>query len=508
MNVYFQFWIKWIFILVIIFAIQLTSCTNEMNLNVHDEYHQLPENLLPNRYTSLIPVSILIDLQPGYIGVDVLKHNGHIGKIFNSAHRLSAQKALIDAKVRKGCKIIKIDSEDYSIELLREKKNGSRNYQIEVVFDDDDLNCFVNIFEKLPKSIIGHYVFHFLGQKELDDLETLKDQSILLRYSFEEIIASRRIAQLFDTDMLSYQTIVKDAYHMYNHEHNNKLNYFIETKNKSEEMHTRIQDIWKFENFNLKSYQTSPGNKKDEFGLCISKTYNNAFVHDSNNLQKETIAFAKFASTDIEIQRIEDLELRDWITIVSEFETQVLTSDKDTYIKKILEPSKFFKYMVKEIINVNGEIQIRAGVIRTTHGELTEPAQFDFWITKAMIKNLKKSKKFHQDLMINKFKTDEKNSKEYCTIIFNDWERTTSTNSNRKEDGKSIEIGVINKETCDKFDIVFQQEQNQIVVRFTDIESESKIIAILENPSKLKIRMKPYEQGFFFYKNGMRNFDN
>jgi hypothetical protein len=332
--------------------------------------------------------------------------------------------------------------------------------------------------------------------------------------------ASRRIAQLFDTDMLSYQNIVKDAYHLYGHEHKNKLSYVIETKNKSEEMHKRIQDIWKFENFNLQSYQTPPGNKKDEFGLCISKTYNNAFVHDTNNLQKETIAFAKFASTDIEIQRIEDLELRDWITIVSEFEAQVLTSDKDFYIKKILEPSKFFKYMVKEIINVNGEIQIRAGVIRTTlqheyetdtwitRGEVTEPVQFDFWITKDMIKNLKKSKKFHQDLMINKFKTDAKNSKEYCAIIFNDWERTTSTNSNRKEDGKSIEIGVIKKETCDKFDIVFQQEQNQIVVRFTDMESESKIIATLENPSKLKIRMKPYEQGFFFYKNGMRNFDN
>lgn len=303
--------------------------------------------------------------------------------------------------------------------------------------------------------------------------------------------------------------------------------FFIETNNKSQEDHNLVQDVWKMENFNLqRSFNGAAGRKNEEFGLCLSKPRpdtDSPFVPDANNTNKETIAFAKFSSADIEVT-IEELELHEWITIVSEFETDVLTSDKEIYVKKKLEPSKYFKYMVKEIVvNDNGETKIRAGIIRSiyitgTDKALANPqdlAQFDFWITQDMMKNIKKSKRFHQSLMITKFKKKIERSSllgtawiedptEHCTIIFDDWERSTSTNSNRTDNGKSIEM----EKPCERFDIIFKQEQNQIVVRFTEDDKTSKIIAILENPSGLKIKMRPYEQGFYFYRHGMRRFDN
>jgi len=492
-----------------------------------------------------------VTLKFGYIGIDILEHNGQILKVKCKCTKLlkgeacadcrPVQKSLLDAKItNKDYKIIKIDSEDYSIELLRKKKNGSTNYKIEIVklqqhevegntkMFDSSINRFLKIIEKLPKNIIGHYIFHFLGHNELDNLENLKDVSKILRDSFDEMITSRRIAQLFDTDMLPYHDILQDTHHMYRHQHNKKLDFFIETNIKSQEDHNLVQDVWKMENFNLqRSFNGAAGRKNDEFGFCLSKPRpdtNALFVPDANNANKETIAFAKFSSADIEVT-IEELELHEWITIVSEFETDVLISDKETYIKKKLEPSKYFKYMVKEIVvNDNGETKIRAGIIRSiytlkddnwnaftdTDKALANPqdlAQFDFWITQDMMKNIKKSKRFHQSLMITKFKKKIGNiedTKKYCTVIFDDWERSTSTNSNRRENGKSIEM----EKPCESFDIIFKQEQNQIVVRYTEDDKTSKVIAILENPSSLKIRMRPYEQGFYFYRHGMRRFDN
>merc|ERR1712034_311003 len=69
----------------------------------------------------------VIELKPGYIGMEVDVENGKISKVHKTA-----QSTLFDAKVTEGNTIIKIDSKDFSEGLLRNKIRGSKNYQIKV----------------------------------------------------------------------------------------------------------------------------------------------------------------------------------------------------------------------------------------------------------------------------------------------------------------------------------------------------------------------------------------
>ena len=69
-----------------------------------------------------------MELKPGYIGIKWCFHDGKIVDILDDA-----QKTLHAAEICYGSKIIKIDSEDFSKELLISKQQGSKNYKIEVL---------------------------------------------------------------------------------------------------------------------------------------------------------------------------------------------------------------------------------------------------------------------------------------------------------------------------------------------------------------------------------------
>ena len=69
----------------------------------------------------------VVELTPGLVGIKFLKS----GKIFKLEE--NAQQVLRDAGITKGWKIVRIDSQNFSKNLLLNKIKGSENYEIELI---------------------------------------------------------------------------------------------------------------------------------------------------------------------------------------------------------------------------------------------------------------------------------------------------------------------------------------------------------------------------------------
>lgn len=78
------------------------------------------------------PKTVQIILEPGPNGIELVTDELHNGQILDV--KVTAQECLHDAGITKGYKIIKIDGEIYSHELLKRKKSGKHSYSIEVVY--------------------------------------------------------------------------------------------------------------------------------------------------------------------------------------------------------------------------------------------------------------------------------------------------------------------------------------------------------------------------------------
>ena len=68
-------------------------------------------------------------MNPGTVGIEV-DTDGQITGFTEEP----LQQALVDAGVNKNWKLVKIDSEKYTKQLLKEKADGSENYKMEFVY--------------------------------------------------------------------------------------------------------------------------------------------------------------------------------------------------------------------------------------------------------------------------------------------------------------------------------------------------------------------------------------